>query len=233
MPNAWRTLDDGRIEVNGEIPELSPKIESLIISKVVEPWGSDIRAAAFERGLLPSWLGSMIWRESHGNARIVGNDPGGTHGYGLFQLTHPSVFKGHAPQETLDNPALNIALGADLVQAIAKRVPNGFYAFPKVSSIFNAGGNTEPHASSVSPWGYRESAGHIDEEVRAVNTLIRLGFDGGGEEKPGGGDTEGAGGDDGVTWAKALAYVAGGGLLAYGGLKLWQVSNGGRFRFAL
>lgn len=171
MTIAWQQ-DGNRVLVQStsgawEYPTLSAYERKVLNDKVL-PW-TDLAAVEADRTGVPlSWILAMVWRESQGNPNVKTADGG----YGLLGLTHSSVFQGHAKQETIDNPALNLKLGTDVIAAIIKRA--GFL-FPKVSSIYNAGGNAEPHPSSASPWGYRESPGHITSEVKAVNTLEELG----------------------------------------------------------
>ena len=90
-----------------------------------------------------------------------------------MQLTHPSVFGGYAKELTLSDPDLNISLGVTLMGKLRRSVG---YDLPKLASGYNAGlaGGGVPHHSASSPWGIRETRGHIERCVRASNTAVRI-----------------------------------------------------------
>lgn len=167
MRRSWRTLDDGRIEVDGEIPMLSGRSAEHFRSRVCSRWSSLAELAAREHDVPPAWILGMIWAESGGDEHARAADGG----RGLMQLTHPSTFSGHSPDEVMD-PQLNVRLGARTIARFA-RTPRAA-DLPAVASRYNAGGRADgsPHPSQASPWGYRETPGHIDRVVAATNTAI-------------------------------------------------------------
>lgn len=156
-------MDEMGVSVGGVHELLSPPEQQKFKTAVYDRWGP-IAVREEERTGVPwQWTLAFIYRESGGNPTVVSADGG----YGLMQITSKALFQGHDPKETLSDPALNIRLGVDFMSRLISQV--GF-DFPKVSSCFNAGcGAKGPHPSEVSPWGYRETKGHISSEVRALN----------------------------------------------------------------
>lgn len=204
-------LDDGTLLTYGE------QDRQALYDKVLVPWGESIARHSERTGVPWSWIAAQIYIESRGNPTILGHDPGGTTGYGLMQLTHPSVFQGHDPQETLDDPDLNIALGTDV---LAKNL-HTMHApadIVREASMFNcgpSGGDAKPRPiTEANPWGYcqNEQSKHITKAVMANNTALQLGLPGG---VPG---TAG-----GFPWVAFTGLMVGAGLAA-----LWIV-KGGRF----
>lgn len=167
MTRAWRTLDDGRIEIDGVVPVLAGPSAEHFRARVCGRWSGLAELAGREHQVPPAWILGMIWAESGGNEHARSSDGG----LGLMQLTHPSTFAGHSPDEAMD-PALNVRLGARAIATYA-RTPRAA-DLPAVASRYNAGGRADgsPHPSNASPWGYRETPGHIDRVVAATNTAI-------------------------------------------------------------
>lgn len=177
--NSWRTLDNGQIEVNGRVPTFSEPFRSTLRSHVIDRWGEPVRAAAGRYGIPVHWVFGVIHRESGGNQRAKSTDGG----YGLMQLTSAAAKQGHSGEELLANPELNIQLGVRLMRVIMREGDS----LVEVASKYNAGGtrNLLPHTSDSSPWGYRETVGHITGVVTAANTAIELGVgNGGGGARP-------------------------------------------------
>ena len=123
-------------------------------------------------GVPAAWTLGIIYAESRGNPSVVSFDGG----FGLMQLTHSSVFKGHDKQSTIDNlddpiddwedPALNVCLGTELLATLRKRRLD----LPAVASMYNAGSpdGVNPHPSTKNAWGFRETPGYIHSVVSAV-----------------------------------------------------------------
>lgn len=164
---SWNTRDDGSVEVDGSVPELSEPARSTMIERVCRRWGAAARAAGAKYGVPESWILGMIWAESGGDPTAQSPDGG----LGLMQLTHPSTYAPHSRAAAME-PGLNIELGARTITSFA-RTPRAT-DLPAVASRYNAGGRADgsPHPSPASPWGYRETPGHIDRVVRASNTAI-------------------------------------------------------------
>jgi len=168
LRHRWTTRQDGVVEVDGTVPMLSAAGRETMRRRVLR-WLPSATRHGDANHVPVAWILGVIYAESGGVATVVSPD----RGHGLMQLTHPSVFKGHRPLSTLANPDLNIALGVELMASLRRSV--GF-DLPKIASGYNAGlGKTgSPHASSSSPWGMRETRGHIDRVVRAANTAAQL-----------------------------------------------------------
>lgn len=169
MTHAWRTLPSGAVEVDGAIPTM-PAAELPTWRARVGRWRALAQAAAAKHGVPVHWLLGLITAESYGNPAVVSADGG----HGLMQLTHPSVFAGHPPASTIGDAGapLNIDLGARHVAKLARwaGVPRDL---PAVASMYNAGQTASgPHAAAKSPWGMRETTGHIWRTVRAANTAL-------------------------------------------------------------
>lgn len=164
----WTTRKSGLVEVSGSLPYL-PSAGEAILRKQVMPWAELARPLAEQHAVPLAWVLGVIYAESGGRADVVSSDGG----YGLMQLTHPSVFKGYPKSATLERPELNLSLGIQLMGSLRRRVG---YDLPRLASGYNAGlglGGT-PHVSTSSPWGMRETKGHIDRVVRASNSAHRL-----------------------------------------------------------
>jgi hypothetical protein len=172
--NEWRTLPNGQIEVNGRVPTFSEPHRSLLRSNVLERWGRAATEAARVYGVPVHWVLGVIHRESGGNPGAKSSDGG----YGLMQLTSAAAKQGHSGEELLADPELNIRLGVRLMRAVMREGDS----LVEVASKYNAGGSRDlrPHPSQTSPWGYRETAGHITGVVTAANTAIELGVGVGG-----------------------------------------------------
>lgn len=173
MTYAWRTLPTGAVEVNGQVPELAPAELAVLRGKVMR-WRTLADAEARAFGVPLHWVLGMVFAESRGNPTVVSPDGG----YGLLQLTHPSVFEGRDKRETIANPGLNLHLGTKHIARLAKQLgPKA--DLPRVASGYNAGlPASGPHPSAASPWGMRETRGHISRVVSAANSALReLGAD--------------------------------------------------------
>lgn len=162
----WFVDADGLVIVDGTVPKL-PASSLAVFRERVMRWRPEATAAAKKYSVPLHWILGVIWAESGGRPEVVSPDGG----YGLMQLTHSSVFQGHSPQATLDDPALNIDLGTHLLAKLSSHLHG---LLPHVASGYNAGvaGAGTPHPSSTSPWGVRETPGHIDRVVAGANTAL-------------------------------------------------------------
>jgi soluble lytic murein transglycosylase-like protein len=114
-----------------------------------------------------AWILAMIYAESRGDESAEASDGG----WGLMQITHPSLKAGLTKEQVFD-PYTNVLIGARLA---AKHASNVNIGLPGVASCYNAGGKGfgVPHDSKESPWGMRETKGHISRVVAASNALFR------------------------------------------------------------
>ncbi len=166
MRHRWETLPSGLVIVDGFAITLQHPAEVMVMRRDVMRWLPNVRYHCEKHNVPDAWALGTIKAESGGDPEIVSPD----RGFGLMQLTHPAVFKGFKPEQTLRDPDLNISLGVSLMGSIRRRVG---YDLPKIASCYNAGG-TQPHPSTRSPWGMRETPGHIERVVRAANTAHDL-----------------------------------------------------------
>lgn len=173
MTYSWHTLPSGAVEVDGRTPELDPQSAKVFRARVMR-WRDRAEPEARAFGVPLHWVLALVYAESSGDPMAVSADGG----YGLLQLTHPSVFEGHPKQSTLTDPGLNLRLGVKLMARLIKALgPSA--DLPRLASGYNAGlGSGGPHPSTRSPWGMRETKGHISRTVAAGNTALReLGAD--------------------------------------------------------
>lgn len=161
----FRTLADGRVEVDGGLPGVAAGELAVFRSRMLGTHRARIDANAARTGLPAAWIAGHIWQESRGEPGIIAPDGG----VGLMMLTHSGIKAGHSDQELTD-PDLNVRIGSDVLAQIRKSNPE----LPAVASCYNAGAGAggKPHPSTVSPWGYRETTGHIDGVIRGANTWI-------------------------------------------------------------
>lgn len=193
---SWRTLPDGRVEVDthdgagwrvptsGEHPEVARARERVL------SWAPLAAEKAAKYGVPLSWILAVVYAESGGNPD-ADNAPrcGGTGCVGLMAI-HWKVH-GKSREAMLD-PEQNLDYGTSLLAESRKRG----YDLPAAASIHVAGGGTTytPHSGTCdsamvsaafpegSPWGYCEhmfagrqgdgAVGYIDRVVRANNSFI-------------------------------------------------------------
>jgi soluble lytic murein transglycosylase-like protein len=188
--HAWETRPDGVVIVDGAIPRLQD--EALFATRLA-PLRAIFDAAAAQYGIASAWLAGQAWQESRLNPRVIGHDPGGSTGVGLFQLTS-SRFKAHHTLAELQQPEVNTDEAARFLAELAA----GGADLPAVASMFNAGaggppGAHTPHRSTTclkvsivdgkpvgqhvggNLWGYAQACGHLDGVVRGNNSAILLG----------------------------------------------------------
>lgn len=175
MTVQYRTLDDGMTQTWNEAtkewttPMLSDALAKVFDTKVLR-WAPLALDNAARTGVPAYVTLAMIHRESRGNPDVVSFD----HGLGLMQITSNSLKQGLSDAEVLI-PENNVRLGTDFLKNLMVGVGADV---PKLASMFNAGSTFDankhpaPWPSTVSPWGFRETKGHITEEVAAANTAI-------------------------------------------------------------
>jgi soluble lytic murein transglycosylase-like protein len=176
--NVWRTDSSGIIYVTSAIgepermPTLAGKLATLFDSRVMR-WAELAFTAGQPYEVATGDLLAMAFRESGGNANARNAEV--PPGIGLTQITNTSLYQGLTQAQVLD-PLTNLRIAAKFLHYLASHCPAA--GLPELASMYNAGavpgpGNTlRPHPSSLSPWGYRETAGHITAEVAARNYYL-------------------------------------------------------------
>lgn len=162
--HTWRTLADGSLEVDGRVPTLSGPAAALFDAHVAQ-WATTAMRSGLSHRVPPHWILGTIYRESGGNPDARSADGG----FGLMQLTSAAARGGYS-DDAIMAPELNVELGARLIAVIRK--PSD--SIVEVASKYNAGAgsNGAPHPSEASPWGYRETAGHISAVVAGSNYAL-------------------------------------------------------------
>lgn len=129
---------------------------------ILERWLTLTENIAANRFMSQAWLLAVIYAESRGDPKAEAPDGG----WGLMQITHPSLKAGRTKAEVFQ-PAINVGIGADTLLKHAKVSQE----LPVLASCYNAGGASwgVPHKSDQSPWGYRETVGYISRVVAANN----------------------------------------------------------------
>lgn len=136
--------------------------------RVVEKWVSLAERVASEKSVPREWILAMIYAESRGDENAESSDGG----WGLMQITNAAFKKGRTKEQVFD-PYTNVSLGAGAISSYMRKNPEA--NLYEAASIFNAGGSPafRPHPSDKSPWGIRETTGHISRVVAANNALVR------------------------------------------------------------
>jgi hypothetical protein len=179
MPQTWRTDAQGIILVTPDggvekAPVLTGKLAALFDARVMQ-WAELAWTVSQTYSLPAGLLVSMIFRESGGNAAARNSET--PPGLGLCQITNTSLYQGLTQAQVLE-PLRNLSIAARYLHWLASHCTGA--GLPELASMYNAGaipgpgpGNTlRPHPSAVSPWGYRETAGHIGAEVAASNYYL-------------------------------------------------------------
>jgi len=186
---SWRQVEDGRVATSKEdalrtahksfpsrlieLPSDADRPGSWVVREVTDiecvmRW-IQLEDEVSRRTYVPvAWIMGMVYAESRGNERAEAPDGG----WGLMQITHPS-FKAGLSKEQVFDPYTNLMIGARIVARHARQVGIGI---PGISSCYNAGGKDlgVPWPSTESPWGMRETPGHISRVVAASNALFRV-----------------------------------------------------------
>lgn len=186
MPIRFRTDPDGRIAVpygfvdktastafpSRLVPAPSQDGETWVYRevtdiRVVERWVPLAQEVADTVSVPILWLLAMVYAESRGNPAAEAKDGG----WGLLQITHESLKVGYTKTQVFD-PKTNLTIGARLLKKHAAFSQE----LPELASCFNAGGAGygRPHPSEASPWGFRETTGHISRVVAANNAVVQM-----------------------------------------------------------
>lgn len=157
-------LDDGSYEIEGRGRPATP------VNLKVNGFEASIRKWAGEYGVPPQVVAAVIMRESLGDDKAVSSD----NGYGLMQLTHPSVFEGHPPDDVISDPDLNIQLGTKLLGKLwATYKGNPIH----VLTSYNAG---SPRCSAgKNPWNLLNTHDYVGGTLSFVNGAVDGVFGGG------------------------------------------------------
>lgn len=179
MAWAWRTLPDGRVEVdkhdgNGFQVHTLNLVDGVVnTAKRTMQWLELAQEKSAKYGVPLTWLLAFVLSESGGNDKAENYCCAGL--MGIFWKVH-----GKRREDMLDADK-NLDYGAQLLQSSAAKG----YELPQVASIHVAGGGTknEPHPNAKSPYGMAEhmwgpnaqgdgSQGYIDRIVRANNLFV-------------------------------------------------------------
>lgn len=135
--------------------------------RVVDKWWPLAAKVSAEVGIPMSWILACIYTESRGNPKAEASDGG----WGLMQITHESLKAGLTREQVFD-PEVNIGIGARVLHKHARVA--GMDHLPKIASGYNAGAQSYgvPWPSTVSPWGFRETKGHIARFIAAHNAAV-------------------------------------------------------------
>lgn len=152
-------------ELRGDPPTEAWVYREVMDITILERWLALTENIAANRFMLQAWLLAVIYAESRGDPKAEAPDGG----WGLMQITHPSLKAGRTKAEVFQ-PAINVGIGADTLLKHAKVSQE----LPVLASCYNAGGASwgVPHKSDQSPWGYRETVGYISRVVAANNAAV-------------------------------------------------------------
>lgn len=179
---SWRTLPDGRTEVDGAIPSLTTS-EANALRVMLAKHGGVLADAAKRTGAPFERLAAHEWIETAGqydpNGRVwpgreqfgVTRSPRGGDGeWGVLQIM-PFHFEAgqhglttRIPESQRDDLETNIDLGARYVAEIARTAADA----PSAAAMYNAG--SVKHDASR-PYGLVATGDYIDKFVRATNFL--------------------------------------------------------------
>jgi soluble lytic murein transglycosylase-like protein len=159
QPNGTILLDGKLLSLGGEY--------AAFVSRVQTRWGDIAKKHAARTGVDARLILATIYVESGGNPLAVSNDPGGTHGYGLMQITAEILKKGHSNEELLNDPDLNVSLGTDALAYIIKTEGNPA-DIPRINSAYNCGA---PYPRS-NAWGLCGYPGYLDRICATWNDQV-------------------------------------------------------------
>lgn len=170
-PVAWRTLPDGRIEVDGEgivLPRSAAHEQR--IQRVAAKWADLAREQSARTGVPASWILAIVDAESSGDPSVV--SPVGA--VGLMQIM-PSWWRGNTAEQMKD-ARTNATIGTDLLADIARR-PGVAWELPKAASVYNCGSDKasgEPRSRPDTRWGMCAEGWYLDDVTRANNRAVEL-----------------------------------------------------------
>lgn len=138
--------------------------------QVVAKWVDLAERVSKEQSVPVAWILAMVYAESRGDEKAEAPDGG----WGLMQITHDSFKRGRTKEQVFE-PYTNLTLGAGAVARYIRANPDT-YNLPEAASCYNAGAQPgyRPWPSDVSPWGMRETKGHISRVVAANNGIVTM-----------------------------------------------------------
>lgn len=186
----WRTLADGRIEVQGQgVPNWAPaSSQRKYLVQTWTNWKPAFEAAAKKFGLQASWLVAIatmetgLWSGKPAQQATIASEDG----YGSIGVMQPLVMVatmyGYQPAERAD-PAKNIDMGAHLLYDDWRTKNGQAGGFPVVAAMFNGGagsGGCNPGNDVFNLKGYRgpgwPTAVYASNAIRYQNTARELGI---------------------------------------------------------
>lgn len=171
----WRTLADGRIEIQGggtpEYPPDSAAFKNLALTW--KNWAPEFQSAAKRFGVPVGWLVSIANAETgfvaH-NKDLQRTIPS-SDGYGSIGIMQPlamvAQMYGYNPAAR-SNPQTNIDIGARLLADNARKNPSGF---PAVAAMYNSGKVCKPGNDAFNLAGHQGK--YATTAIRGLNTAIR------------------------------------------------------------
>jgi lysophospholipase L1-like esterase len=131
--------------------------------RVVVPWLASAQRASKKWGVPVSFILATIEAESGGDPRAKGPP----NGIGLMQLDAAAAKQGHSDEELMDDPDLNIDLGA---RVFAMNIKRYGLDLPHLSSAYNCG-TALPRPGTL--WGLCAAAqAYLTRVVLANNTYL-------------------------------------------------------------
>ncbi len=189
----WRTLGDGRIEVQGQgMPSWAPSsAQRKYLVQTWQNWKPIFQATAQRYGLPASWLVAIatmesgLWSGNPTQQATIGSFDGSI---GIMQpLTLVSSMYGYSSADRAD-PAKNIDMGSHLIADNAKTKNGQLGGFPVVAAMFNGGsgsGGCNPGNDVFNLKGYHGPGGswptavYASNAIRYQNTAVEVGIGGG------------------------------------------------------
>lgn len=176
----WRTLSDGRIEVEGEgVPLLEPSdLRSRYLEQTWANWAPDFRAAARQYGVPLSWLVAIAtietgpWSARPQQQATIVSSAGAV---GIMQ-----VIPRYQPETAteLARPSTNIAAGARIIRRLADGATGA--ELPHIASAYNAGAGSSALGVRCSPgrneWNLASDANYPRQTIVLNNTALALGI---------------------------------------------------------
>lgn len=192
MKIRWRTIPDGIVELSfddGGTWSVPTVVDDDILMRAgMARFHTIIEDHAARTGVPSSWLYGMAYTESRFNPAAV-NRRDSPAGLGILQITDPDLYlmRGFTADDMLD-PDKNVQVASEVLRNHRRSSTELIV----VASLYNAGGFARkdsagkivrdvdghalfsPHPSTTSPFGIRETAGHILTVVRGNNAAILI-----------------------------------------------------------
>lgn len=169
--NTWRTLDDGRIEVNGQVPCAGAAEAGRIDASIVSRWGDLFAKYAAATGVPWAWLVGFCRAESWGDPNAISY----AGARGLMQIMPFNFPKGTTDAQMLD-PETNVATSARMLAEMRAHGAD----LPTAASMYNAGAASygatwTPKRDASSPWGLYAQGSYVSDVVGAANYAFQRG----------------------------------------------------------